>query len=152
MFGLGKKKEAENVTTEVIPSDVNTTESPEEKSQDVQITAVTNNSDAMAESLPVEIKLPDSPEPETYEPLPLGMKEMKALKRAQYEEKIKPNFSKTYVLFNKKTGQIAGIKGASSHHACNIIGWRPRAIQVLEVIDDDQPETTSQSVTDESKE
>ena len=80
---------------------------------------------------------------------PLTEKEFKALKNARYEQSImnNPRFKKAYVLLNKKTKQIVEIRAASSFHACNIIGWKPKKVRVLQETDisDSQPETVGSS-------
>jgi len=60
----------------------------------------------------------------------LTYKEMKALKRSRYHE-IFEKFDTSYVLENKKTGQIVEIRAASSLHACNIIGWKKNKVRIL---------------------
>ena len=60
-------------------------------------------------------------------------KDIKALKRSKYF-KIKDKYDKAFVLSHNKTGAIVEIQAASSFHACNIIGWRPRHTKVIEVI------------------
>lgn len=86
---------------------------------------------------------------ETKEIPPLTFKEMKALKRSRYQESIMNNsmFKKSYVLFNKKTGQMAEIRAASSFHACNIIGWKKNQVRLIKekVIPEKEPETTGSS-------
>tara|TARA_R110000824_G_scaffold218435_1_gene405035 strand:+ start:8733 stop:9110 length:378 start_codon:yes stop_codon:yes gene_type:complete len=62
----------------------------------------------------------------------IGWKEMKALKRARYD-KVVESFDDVYVLENKRTGIVVEIQGASSHHACKTIGWRPKHTKLLEV-------------------
>ena len=61
----------------------------------------------------------------------LTWKEMKALKKSRYHE-IFDKFDHSYVLKNKRTGQIVEIRAASSFHACNIIGWRKNKVVILE--------------------
>ncbi len=64
---------------------------------------------------------------------PLTYKEMKALKRANYETKImnNPEYKTVYLLGNTKTGQMVAIRAASSFHACQIIGWKPSRVKLL---------------------
>jgi len=64
----------------------------------------------------------------------ITIKDFKALKRSGYE-KIADKFQYAYVIRNKKTGVVVEIRAASSVHACNIIGWRPKNTQLIEVID-----------------
>jgi hypothetical protein len=73
----------------------------------------------------------------------ITMKELKALKRAGYD-KIVDQFPMAYVLKNKKTGLVVQIQAASSYHACNIIGWRARHVQLLDVIDTKKKENTAE--------
>ena len=79
------------------------------------------------------------------QPPPLGYREMKYLKRANYEKIVaNPKFTHSYLLQNKRTGQMAEIKAASAYHACNIIGWKANKVQVImekEIVA--EPETTS---------
>jgi hypothetical protein len=80
-----------------------------------------------------QMELPPS---RAYEepPPPLTYKEARALKKARYEDVIKnPKFKQSFVLLNKKTGQVVEIKAASSFHACNIIGWKPNKVTILAV-------------------
>lgn len=74
------------------------------------------------------------------QPPPLTRKEAKALKRSQYD-KIAEKFFTSYVLQNTQTGQIVEIRAASSLHACNIIGWRPRKVNLLSERKIDPPKT-----------
>lgn len=71
----------------------------------------------------------------------ITMKELKALKRSRYNE-IADKYQYAYVLKNKKTGLIVEIKAVSSIHACNIIGWRPKNTQLIEIIDTKKQENT----------
>jgi len=79
---------------------------------------------------PTDIKsLPHEREKETA---PLTFKEMKALKKSNYEKiEEEKKFKTTFVLKNKKTNQVAEIRAASSFHACSLIGWRPNKVIVL---------------------
>ena len=61
----------------------------------------------------------------------LGIKELKALKKSKYHE-IVDKFNTIYVIKNKRTGVIVELRGASSFHCCNLIGWRPRHVTVIE--------------------
>ena len=83
---------------------------------------------------------------EHQEPPPLTFREMKALKRAKYDP-VKSPFKQSFLLGNNKTGQVAEIRAASSVHACNIIGWRPNKVTLLEtrIIEDATAESVSQS-------
>lgn len=65
--------------------------------------------------------------------IPLTYKEIRALKKARYDEDIldHPKCNKAYTLKNKKTGQVVEINAASSYHACNIIGWKANKVIVI---------------------
>lgn len=92
---------------------------------------------------PKETKETKETQEETKTP-PLTYKEMKALKRARYEDKImfNPMFKKAYLLQNIKTGQVAEIRAASSFHACNIIGWKVNKVRLIsEKIIEEKKET-----------
>jgi hypothetical protein len=71
--------------------------------------------------------------PKQPQSIPLTFKEMRALKRANYETKImnNPNYKNVYLLGNTKTGQMVAIRAASSFHACQIIGWKPNRVKLL---------------------
>lgn len=68
---------------------------------------------------------------EMPDPPHLTNREAKYLKRARYD-KILDKFNTAYVLKNNKTGQIVEIRAASSFHACNIIGWKPNRVTVID--------------------
>jgi len=87
----------------------------------------------------------ESPKPEPVQPPPLGYKEMRALKKSRYEEDIldNPKCIKSFILKNKKTGQIVELKAFSSFHACNVIGWKPNKVIVLGEKDSSIPETST---------
>lgn len=73
-------------------------------------------------------------------------KDLRNLKRNKYE-KIRANFSESYVIKNKKTGQIVEIKAANSYHACTLIGWRPQNCKVIDVIKSEETPTTNENNT-----
>ncbi len=61
----------------------------------------------------------------------LTRREMKYLKKNRYMS-IKDNPSyKSFIIFNKKNGQMVEIKAASSFHACKIIGSKPNQVKVI---------------------
>jgi len=60
-------------------------------------------------------------------------KEMKHLKRGNYDE-ISKKFPKAYVIRNKRNDIVLEICAASSIHACNLVGWKPRHTTVIDVI------------------
>lgn len=80
----------------------------------------------------------------------LSIKEFRALKRAKYD-KIADNFQYAYVIKNKKTGVIVEVRAATSLHACNIIGWRPRHVQLIEVIDTKKKEEVDKTENSEKE-
>jgi len=84
---------------------------------------------------------------EQFQPNPLTRREMKYLKRSRYlETKDSPQY-KTFVLFNKKTGQMVELNAASSFHACKTIGWKPNQVRVIAQKEKDieTPETVGSS-------
>jgi len=80
----------------------------------------------------------------------ISMKEFKALKRSNYD-KISDKFQYAYILQNKKNGMVVEIRAASSVHACNIIGWRPKNTKLIEVIDT-KKKVNAEDVTDVTNE
>jgi len=153
MFGIGNKEDKESTVTtqdtatldtskEAVKADVKTTVTDSKKPVKVEVkTTVTDTPDVI--ETPIDI--------ESDEPAPLTWKEAKALKQAKYADKIADNkkFKNIYVIRNKKTNQVVELRAASPVHAANIIGWRPRRIQVLDVRDAnpvEEPETTGTSV------
>jgi len=60
----------------------------------------------------------------------LTEKELKSLKKNNYSE-IKHKCDNVYTLQNKKNGRIVELRGVSALHACNLIGWRFRQVEVL---------------------
>ena len=69
----------------------------------------------------------------------LTYKDHKSLKRSKYNEEAS-KFRYAYVLQNRKTGAIVELRAASSFHACNMIGWRPNKVLLMEVIDTEKKE------------
>ena len=135
IFGFGKKKEEikieENTTTY--------TDNKEEQEPIESAVTIIEDTNKTVEETEEEItvssgkKKPKKQIIELSEPqeIPLTYKELKSLKKARYDE-IAPKFKNVFVLKNKKTGQIAEIRAASSFHACNIIGWRKNRVQVIQ--------------------
>ena len=74
----------------------------------------------------------------------ITMKEIKALKRARYD-KIAEKFQFAYVIKNKMTGLVVEIRAASTVHAAKIIGWRPRHVELFEVLDKNKEETPEET-------
>ena len=67
-------------------------------------------------------------------PVPqITWREVKALKRSRYFD-VKDKFNTAYVIQNRKTGAIAEIQAASTVHAANFIGWRPKQVKLLETV------------------
>ena len=60
----------------------------------------------------------------------LTEKELKSLKKHKYNE-IKHKCDHVYTMQNKKNGRIVELRGLSALHACNMIGWRLRQVQIL---------------------
>lgn len=82
-------------------------------------------------------------------------KDLANLKRNRYD-KVREQFKDSFVILNKKTGQMVEIRAASSVHACNIIGWRPNNCKLIDVIkgEDKTPEkenNTGMAGTDEKE-
>jgi len=73
-----------------------------------------------------------SNEKETSTPT-IGWRDVKALKRSRYLE-VKDKYDKAFVLANRRTKQIVEIQAASSLQACHMIGWKPRCIKVLDIL------------------
>lgn len=144
MFGLRRKKE-----DVVVPENKENLVAEEKKEEITALSADTNNVSDV-KSMSVVGNEPLDNKEEKKEPAPITYKEIKALQRANYE-KIATNFKTAYVLKNKKTNQIVEIRAASSFHACNIIGWRPKHVIVAAQRTIEDPpalpnETTSQSI------
>lgn len=126
-------------STDIISSSVtckeNETTKPEEQVEDntkidVIPTSEVNATVNSKENEDVVIRPRDDVKKE--EPPPLGYKEMRSLKRARYEYIMNdPKYKKAYLLKNKKTGQMAEIRAASSFHACNIIGWKVNRVHLI---------------------
>lgn len=67
---------------------------------------------------------PKDTEPnQIYENLLNHAKDEKKLKNNKYNL-IKKQFTKSFILKNKKTDQLIEIKAASAVHAANILGWK----------------------------
>lgn len=152
MFGIGKKKEetkviaTEQVTIDVEENDIDIVEKDTGVAKYDETTIDPSKTIDMPESAVINGQVNDE-----SEPAPLTIKEANALKYSRYEEKIAHNnkFKKAFVIRNKKTNQVVELRAASSFHACKIIGWRPRKVQVLSVRDientSDVPETVGRS-------
>jgi len=63
----------------------------------------------------------------------LTQSDLKSLNRTKYFS-IKDQYKTEYILMNKKTGAIAAIRALSSVHACSFIGWRPKNVTVVDVV------------------
>lgn len=60
-------------------------------------------------------------------------KDLVNLKRNKYD-KVRESYPDSFVVKNNKTGQIVEIRAASSFHACNMIGWRPKNCTLIDII------------------
>ena len=139
MFGLDKKKEdkeeAPAVKTEVKATDGSGASVDESKDQ----------VDVVLDSQ----RLKEQEEQKQPEINAVSWREMKALKRAKYD-KVAPKCDKSYILLNKKFGMMIEIRGFSSVHACNMVGWKPRHVKIVEEKDvepEGTPETTAHEET-----
>jgi hypothetical protein len=146
MFGLGKKDEEEVEIKEVKVEGVTYSEGASPTTE-APSSAVTTESAFVADSSKVE----------SDEPAPLTWKEAKALKRSKYASTVAENdkFTKNYVIRNKQTNQVVELRAASSIHACNLIGWKPRKVEVLAThpakakAEAKEPETVASSTPNE---
>ena len=139
----------ERIATEIIP----------EQPTDIEPVVLAQNKN-------IETELPQEPAvatvtekdvPKQPQPAPLTHKEMKALKRVNYETKImnNPEYKMVYLLGNTKTGQMVAIRAASSFHACKIIGWKSGRVKLLgskvvEEIEKEKKEAAKNESTDGS--
>ncbi len=155
MFGLGKKEKKQNVTTEdtVINFTADTANPTANANIVTAATTVTTDKCVTGVQISDGLENVTAPDGELVideermkaqaedEPAPLTQKEAKALKRSRYQNEIANNnrFKKAYVIRNKKTNQVVELRAASSLHACKIIGWRPRRVQVLATRDISMP-------------
>ena len=119
---FGKKKDQDKEVTPATPAD---------------ITAATVDTNSSEEQEDIQIP-------------PITWREIKHLKKAKYDQ-TNNKFDNSYVILNKRTGQIVEINACSPVHACNIIGWKPRKVKVLEVKDAkaeiaDKPEEVTESL------
>lgn len=78
-----------------------------------------------------EIKKIEDKENEQQKQVILTHKEFKALKKAKYED-IQEKYDTAYTIQNKKTKKVVTLRAASVIMACNIIGWRPRHVKLIE--------------------
>lgn len=60
-------------------------------------------------------------------------KDFTNLKRNDYE-RVREKYKTNYVIENLKTKQIVELTAASSVHACNLIGWRPKNCRIIDVV------------------
>ena len=157
MFGLGKKDREKTDTLEtditIVPTDgtVGTDDTVGTVKEEEEVVNINQSSVVVVDDTSATINTLGSsiedleqrgfmvPDPKTKkkevpQDAPLTWKEERSLKKARYNE-IFPRFKTAYVLRNKRTGQIAEIRAASSYHACKIIGWKSTKVQVLEVKD-----------------
>ena len=108
-----------------------------------------SSSSSRGESAPQPYKQSIADMEEQQQQPTITYKELKALKRARYD-KIAEKFQYAYVLRNKRTGLVVEIRAASSFHACNIIGWKPRHVRLVEVIDTKKRDATETTETTET--
>lgn len=138
MFGklFGKKEEK---AEEVVNAEINT---PVAQAEVVEANVAQPSEEATVSPEP-----PKKENPKEERPAPLTYKEMKSLHKARYEDIVQnPKFKNAYLLKNTKTGQMVEIRAASSFHACNIIGWKPNKVSVVQITEIKEPVTeTSQT-------
>ena len=130
MFGLNNKKKAKIKAVETVAA------SGEDKNATVTISD--GNENATASGHGEEASEFINPESDAAQPQSkesqlneVSYKEIKALKQAKYET-ISKNFKTIYVIRNKKNGMIVELRAASMTHAANLIGWRPRQVELIE--------------------
>lgn len=80
----------------------------------------------------IDATIKPTDKPKKHEQAYLSKKEVANLKRNGYEQAMRL-FKETYVILNKKTGMVVEMKAASSTHACNMIGWRPKNCKLMKV-------------------
>lgn len=145
MFGRKKKKKEEAaVSTEVKDTtnskiiDPEDTKTAVEMGTQVAVSNGTENATAESSAESSEVVVASAPRKKSKKKkkdeeveVPLTWREGRALKKAKYD-KIASKFNTAFVLKNKKTGQVAEVRAASSFHACNIIGWKPNKVKVIE--------------------
>jgi len=143
----------EEKTVEKVEATIEETEDLEKLSEEINIVTYStgdpegcsgpSSSSSRGESAPQPYKQSIADMEEEQQPT-ITIKELKALKRSRYD-KIAEKFQYAYVLKNKRTGLVVEIRAASSVHACNIIGWKPRHAKLIEVIDKNKKEKAAKS-------
>jgi CxxC motif-containing protein len=119
MIANGEEKETEHVHNESCPTGC----------------SGHNHNETKAESgIKIEKKTVDIENAPVASPPPLTWKEAKALKKSKYAKK-KDNYDKAFIIRNVKTGQIVELNALNAFQAAGYIGWRPRHVETLEVID-----------------
>jgi len=79
----------------------------------------------------------DSPTPEVQEVTvqdqyrPLTYQDQKNLKNCKYEEN-KNLYPREYLIYNKKTNQLATIRAHSPYQACRFLKWKPNQVKLVE--------------------
>ena len=120
---LEETKTAETVNREIVQTTMEIIEAGEG-------TAGKKTDNMVVDGQRYKRSLADAPQRQIY----LTKREFNSLKSHKYEE-VSKKCSKSYVIQNKRTGMIVEIKAVNSCHACNMIGWKIRHCQVLEVHD-----------------
>jgi len=125
MIGSPKEESDKKEAKTEVKIEVASEDNPKETSVETEVKVRT---DITAEDIKEQIE--SGIEEETVIIPPIGPREVKALNRNNYE-KVSQNFDKLFLIQNKKTQQIVELRAASSVHACNLIGWRPKNVIVL---------------------
>lgn len=120
--------------------------SPVEHHCDDQNCSDSSHTSSRGESAPQAFKKSIAEAEEEQQQPTISIKDIKALKRSNYS-KIADKFQFAYVIKNKKTGLVVEIRAASSVHACNIIGWRPKQVKLIEIIDTKKKENAANAVS-----
>jgi len=151
MFGLGKNKKKDIEIQDAIDTETTAVIETKDAKEAEEVKMVTTyDGSKTASDNETAITTGIEKQKEDDEPPPLTYKEARALKKSEYSDKIanNPKFKDVYVLRNKKTGQVVEIRAASSVHACNIIGWRSRKVEILQhtVIEEPKPAEETRSM------
>ena len=64
--------------------------------------------------------------------IPLASRDISRLSASGYG-KNNSKFNNKFVIRNTDTGQIVELRAASAFHAANMIGWKPRKVELLEM-------------------
>jgi len=131
MFGLGKKDKEVETTSEIGEVSNKFSADIVPVTPDPSVTGHDEERKKSVVNVSEEPKLHVCDENCQHETPPLTRREAKYLKRANYDPSD-TKFNTSYVLKNKRTGQIVELRAASSFHACNIIGWKPNRVVVID--------------------